>query len=61
MKIVLKDNTNRNRAEILVADHVLSTYANIFVDLLNRRYGGPNSPNLFEVEDDDYELHRFEP
>lgn len=56
MKIIARDNFNRDYIpDWLVAENVNEHMGSKIVNLLNESEGG-NSPNYYDLVDDDYEL-----
>lgn len=61
MKIIRKDNFNRDdHSESVVAENVTEYYAKRIVKLLNKETG-PDSSDFFKVEPDNYKPYVFEP
>ncbi len=65
MKIINVDNFDRETVgggDKLIAENVQSGPAGrCMVDALNKQFSGGNSPNFYQLVEDDYELRSYEP
>lgn len=62
MKIVGRSNFDNEMVnDVLVAENVSKDYADGILDYMNNTFCDERSTYCFFLEDDDYELYRFEP
>lgn len=62
MKIICIDNFDRESvSDTLIAENVDEYWAPKIVEIMNRTFGGEDSPNYFISVEDDHKLYVYKP